>query len=185
MYLVGVALSVELRKGMYAVLQLGDRVVYSSHGVCSLVAVEQRKVDRKIADYYVLEPLEQPGARYYVPVHNQIAVSKLRPLLSVEQLNELLSSPQIKAGVWIPDENQRKNKYRELLNSGDRGALIGMIRLLYDHKASQLAAGRKFHQCDENFLKDAQRLLSSEFSLVLGIPKQEVGIYIEKKLFEE
>lgn len=166
-------------------LQLGDRVVYGIHGVCSLIAIEQRIIDRKKAEYYVLEPLEQPDSRYYVPVHNQIAVSKLRPLLSVEQLDELLYSPQTKAGIWIKDEHQRKNRYRELLNSGDRGALIGMIRLLHDHKASQLAAGRKFHLCDENFLKDAQRLLSSEFSLVLGIPKQEVGIYIEQKLFKE
>ena len=85
----------------------------------------------------------------------------------------------------IDDESQRKSKYRELINSADRGALICMIRLLHDHKAKQLAAGRKFHLCDENFLKDAQKLLSAEFSLVLGIPKQEVASYIEQKLFEE
>lgn len=166
-------------------LQLGDRVVYGIHGVCSLVDIEQRTIDRKKADYYVLEPIEQPGARYYIPIHNEIAVSKLRPLLSVQQLEALLHSPLSKEGTWIADENQRKSKYRELINSGDRGALICMIRLLHDHKEKQLAAGRKFHLCDENFLKDAQKLLSAEFSLVLGIPKQEVGSYIEQKLFEE
>ena len=163
-------------------LQLGERVVYGIHGVCSIVPIEQRIIDRKRADYYVLEPLDQPGSKYYVPVNNQIAVSKLRPLLSVEQMEELLNSIQGVCVSWIADENQRKTKYRELINSGDRGALLGMIRLLQDHKISQLAAGRKFHLCDENFLKDARKLLCSEICLVMGISKQEVAAYLDKKL---
>lgn len=164
--------------------QLGDRVVYGIHGVCSIVAIEQQMIDRKKTDYFVLQPLEQPDSRYYVPVHNQIAVSKLRPLLSVEELEDLLQSPCDGIVTWIEDENQRKNKYREMINSGDRGALLCMIRLLHDHKQTQLAAGRKFHLCDENFLKDAKKVLSAEFALVLGIPKQDVGAYIEEKLFK-
>ena len=164
-------------------LQLGERVVYGIHGVCSIVTIEQRIIDRKKADYYVLEPLDQPGSKYYVPVNNQIAVSKLRPLLTVEQLEAMLNSPE--SVSWIADENQRKNKYRELINSGDRGALLGMIRLLQEHKISQLAAGRKFHLCDENFLKDAKKLLSSEICLVLGVPKRDVSAYIDSKTMKE
>lgn len=163
-------------------LQLGDRVVYGVHGVCCIVDIEQRTIDRKKAEYYVLEPLDQPGAKFYIPTHNQIAVSKLRPLLSAQELDALLLSPEARADVWITDENHRKQRYRELINSGDRVALICMIRSLHKHKAAQLAAGRKFHLCDENFLKDAQKLLSSEFSVVLNIPASAVGAYIESKL---
>ena len=163
-------------------LQMGDRVVYGSHGVCTLVALEQRKVDRKTADYYVLEPIAQPGACYYIPVQNEIAISKLRPLLTAEEIENLFGNPSMYEGVWITDENKRKSKYRELLGNGDRATLICMIRLLQEHRESQLSAGRKFHLCDENFLKDAKKLLTEEFSLVLGISKQDVGAYIEKKL---
>lgn len=166
-------------------LQLGERVVYGSHGVCAVVQIQQRTIDRKKAEYYVLEPLAQPGACYYIPVNNPVALSKLRPLLTAPQLEELLCSPACTDGVWIADENQRKSKYRELLSSGDRGALLCMIRLLHSHRESQLAAGRKFHMCDENFLKDAKKLLSEEFSLVLGIPRQEVAAYIESKLLDK
>ena len=70
-------------------LQLGDRVVYGVHGVCCIVDIEQRTIDRKKAEYYVLEPLDQPGAKFYIPTHNQIAVSKLRPLLSAQELDAL------------------------------------------------------------------------------------------------
>ena len=165
-------------------LQLGDRIVYGIHGVCCVVDIEQRIIDRKKADYYVLEPVDQPGAKFYVPTHNQIAVSKLRPLLTLQELEDLLLSPETHADIWIADENRRKQRYRELINSGDRASLICMIRSHHKHKEAQLAAGRKFHLCDENFLKDAQKLLTSEFSVVLNIPPSDVRAYIESKLSE-
>ena len=158
--------------------------MYRIHGVCTIVDVETKSVDRKKVEYFVLEPKEQPGARYYVPTHNPAALAKLRPLLSAEDLETLLASESTRRISWIADENLRKQKYRELINSADRAALISMIRALYRHKQEQLEAGRKFHRCDENFLRDAQKLLCSEFSLVLGIPQSEVSGYIEKKLCE-
>ncbi len=165
-------------------LQVGSQVVYGIHGVCGIIDVEVRRVDRKNVEYFVLEPKDQPGARFYVPVHNKIAVSKLRPLLSKEELETLIVSDATHQNCWVSDENQRKQKYRELINNADRAALISMIRVLHQHKENQLAAGRKFHLCDENFLRDAQKVLSSEFSFVLGIPQTEVGAYIESKLNE-
>ena len=165
-------------------LQVGTQVVYGIHGVCSIINVEVKKVDRKNVEYFVLEPNEQPGARFYVPTQNQAALAKLRPLLTQEELEVLLTSQDTRQPCWIADENQRKQRYRELINSGDRAALISMIRSLYKHKKTQFEAGRKFHLCDENFLRDAQKLLNSEFALVLGIPQTEVGTYIEQKLHE-
>lgn len=165
-------------------LQIGAQVVYGIHGVCSIVDLEIRRVDRKKVEYLVLEPKEQPGARFYVPTNNETALSKLRPLLSKEELEALLGSEDAHRDCWISEENLRKLKYRELINGGDRAMLISMVRSLHKHKESQLASGRKFHLCDENFLRDAQKLLCSEFSQVLEIPQTEVAAYIEKKLSE-
>ena len=39
-------------------------------------------------------------------------------------------------------------------------------------------AGRKLHLCDENFMRDAEKLLNAEFSLVLNIAPNEVEGYI-------
>ena len=171
-------------KGVFSVLQVGMQVVYGIHGVCSIIDAELRTVDRKKVEYFVLEPREQPGARFYVPTHNQAALAKLRPLLSAEELEALLASEDTHRDCWIPEENLRKLKYRELINGGDRAALISMVRVLHQHRENQLAAGRKFHLCDENFLRDAQKLLISEFSMVLGIPQSDVRTYIDKKLHE-
>ena len=165
-------------------LQIGSQVVYGIHGVCTIIEVEARRVDRKKVEYFVLEPNDQPGARFYVPTQNQVALSKLRPLLTREALDALLVSDDTHRECWIPEENLRKQKYRELINGGDRAALISMIRALQQHKESQLAAGRKFHLSDENFLRDAEKMLRSEFSYVLGMSQAEVSAYIKEKIYE-
>ncbi len=158
----------------------GDRVVYGIHGVCDILGIEIRNVDRKKVEYYILEPISQPGTRYYIPTQNQIAVSKLRPLLSMNGLKDLLSIGLVSKDIWIAEENQRKQRYRELINNSDPQEMIGMVRLLHDRRAEQVAAGKKFHLCDENFLKEAESLLRTEFALVLGIQVNEVDDYVCK-----
>jgi CarD family transcriptional regulator len=158
--------------------QIGDRVVYGIHGVCQIVGLEERSVDRKNISYFALEPLDQPGTRYYIPSENPSALAKLRYLISAEDLQALLASSEIRESCWIADENQRKQRYRELINSSDRVALLQMINTLHQHKKAQAATGRKFYLCDENFLRDAEKLLNAEFSLVLGIKPSDVGAYI-------
>lgn len=165
--------------------QIGDFVVYGVHGVCRIVKTEERTVERKGVSYYVLEPAGQSDARYLIPMHNQAAVSKLRPVLSREELNALLRSEAVRAQEWITDENRRKQLYRDLIGSGDRAALIRMVGALHRHKEEQASAGRKFHLCDENFLRDAQKILDAEFSLVLGIEPGQVGNYILSVMGDE
>lgn len=162
--------------------QTGDRVLYGIHGVCSILDIEEKYVDRKKVSYYVLEPLDQQGTRYYVPAYNQAAVAKLSKLLSASELEALFVAAKARGNDWITDEGQRKQRYRELINSGDREALLGMIHALHHHKRQQAEAGRKFHLCDENFLRDAEKLLRAEFSLVLEIPQEQVGDYIAERM---
>lgn len=161
---------------------IGDLVMYGIHGVCRIVDVQVRAIDRKKVEYLVLEPQHQAGSQYLVPSGNPNAMAKLRPMLSREELEELLASQQVREECWIADENARKQYYRELANSGDRVALLRMVRALYQHRQEQMKAGRKFHLCDENFLRDAQRLIETEFSVVLGIAPEEVREYVLQKL---
>ena len=165
--------------------QRGDQVLYGIHGICNIVDLEMRKIDKKSIEYYVLEPVEQPGTRFYVPTQNPAAVAKLRPIITQEELNDMLRSNDTCADVWIADENQRKQQYRDLITSGDRAALIQMVHTLHRHKEKQAAAGRKFHLCDESFLRDAERLLNAEFSLVLNIDQEDVGRYVQSVIKSE
>jgi len=162
--------------------QKGDRIVYGIHGVCCVVDEEEKQVDRKWVRYLVLEPIGQPGARYLIPTHNMVAMGKLQPLLSREELEQLLISDKIKQGQWLSEDSRRKQLYRELMASGERESILCVIYMLYQYKAQRQTEGKKLHICDENFLRDGEKFISSEISAVLQISADEAKQYLRKKL---
>lgn len=167
---------------MYAV---DDYVVYGIHGVCRILDLQEQCVGTHRRMYYVLEPMDQSGAKYMLPSDNPVVLGKIRPLMSKEELEQILQSSEVEKDCWVADENKRKQIYRELINGGDRATLIRMIGTLERHKQAQTLAGRKFHLCDENFLRDAKKLIESEISLILGIEKLQVGAYIKQAIYGE
>lgn len=162
--------------------QIGDRVLYGVHGVCSVVDVEKRFVDKKQVTYLVLEPVGQDGSRFLIPIHNAAAMGKLCNMLSAEELEIMLQSKEVHSDHWIKDENLRKQTYRDLIASADREKLMGMVHSLYEHKKIQTAAGRKCHLCDENFLRDAEKRLIGEVSIVMNMNPAEAKAYLTEKL---
>ena len=162
--------------------QVGDRVVYGIHGFCDIRDAETQRVDQKEVTYLVLEPLGQPGSRYMVPTHNAVAMGKLKKMLNREELEMLLQSDSVRQDSWIRDEGQRKQAYRELISSGDRERLMAMVHTLYRHKAEQTASGRKVHLCDDNFLRDAEKLLMGEVAIVMGMSSDEAKQYVRSQL---
>lgn len=165
--------------------QIGDQVVYGVHGVCRVVDQEERMIDRKRLTYLALEPVGQDGSRYLVPTHNASAMGKVKRMLSREELTALMDSEEVRKNGWISDENQRKQTYRELIGSGDRVRLMQMVRTLYRHKSVQSAAGRKVHLCDDNFLRDAEKLLLGEVSIVMNLDAEQAKQFLRSKLKED
>ena len=149
--------------------QIEEMVLYGVHGVCRIVAIETMKFGRTRGKYYSLQPLDHPGARFYVPTDNDTASAKMKPLMSRPELLDLLKSPDIRQDLWIDEENIRKMKYRELIARADRTELLSLVYTLYKHKKLMLESGRKFHLSDETFLHDAQKMLSGEFTVVLDM----------------
>ena len=164
--------------------QVGDRVVYGIHGVCAVVALEERVVDRKKVTYLVLEPVGQGGSRFLIPAHNEAAMAKLRKMLSPEELEAMLHDEALHSGNWVVEENRRKQLYRELISGGDRKAILTMICTIHRHKEAQLAAGKKVHQCDENFLHDAEKLLAGEISIVLDMDYPQAINYLRENMYK-
>ena len=163
-------------------LSVGQLVVYGIHGVCKIAGTEVKTVDRKKVEYYVVEPVSQAGACFFVPSGNPVAVGKLRPILTKAELDALFSDLDNWKEVWVAEENQRKQYYRELISGGDRKSLLSMILALQAHRVAQQEAGRKFHLCDENFLRDAQRLLCMEIAVILGTDEPSALSYLQKHI---
>lgn len=161
---------------------VANRVVYGIHGVCDVKAVETKKIDHKEVTYLVLEPVGQPESRYLVPTHNAAAMGKLKRMFTKKEMETLLMSEQGHTCNWNQNDGIRKQNYREMINSGDREQIVAMLHALYLHKEEQAAIGRKLHLCDENFLKDAEKLIAGEISVVMEMDIHQAVQYLRQIL---
>ena len=152
--------------------QVGEMAVYGTHGVCQVTDIQERIVDKATRRYLVLKPIGRSGSQYLVPMENEAAMSKLCPLACREELERLLTAPEIRVSNWIPEENKRKQFYRTL-SGASRECLFQTVCTLYSHRASQKSQGKRLHMCDENFLRDAEKMLSGELEVVLGLTGPE------------
>lgn len=162
--------------------QAGEFVIYGVHGVCRVLGTEKQLVNRKRIEYLVLEPMAGNESKFYLPTQNPTAMSKLQSVLSRDEMDALMASQEIRKDCWIKEENLRKQHYRDLIGSGNRLALLQMVSALYRYKKEQSEAGRKFHQCDDNFLRDAEKLLCSEISLVMELTTEQAKEYLRNQL---
>lgn len=162
--------------------QVGTYVVYGIQGVCRVVGTETQRVNRVRTEFLVLEPLDKHEAKFYLPTGNPSALAKLKSVLTPEEATQLLESAGDDGGCWIPEESRRKQRYRELTSSGDRIALMQMLSALHRYRQVQLDEGRKFHQCDDNFLRDAERILCVEIALVLNMTFEDARADLRQRI---
>ena len=158
--------------------EIGQWVMYGIHGVCRIAGTEKQLVNRKRSEFLVLEPLSKAESKFYLPLGNPTALAKLKPVLSEEELRALLNSPEVREEHWIDEESRRKMYYKELITRGDRKEILQTIYALYRYKAAQMEAGQNFHLCDDNFLRDAEKLMSSEIALVLEMTMEQARDYL-------
>ena len=159
--------------------RIGETVLYGTEGVCTIIEVREMKIGRETAKYYVLRPVYREGSTVFVPVNNQMLLAKMRPLLSVDEINAMLTDIS-----GEEDASQRKTEFQRILLGGDRQELLRMIRTLYLHRQCLQEKGKRLRTNDDQMLRDAEKLLNDEFALVLGIKQREVPEYIRQRLEE-
>ena len=160
----------------------GDHIVYGTQGVCRVTELTSMPLGNEMKDYYVLSPLSDPRSKIFVPVDNPALVSQMRKVLTRDEIECLLSSVSPDTDMWIESDRDRKEFCANTIRSGDRLALLNLIRMLCVHRDIMKDQKKHFHVTDERFLREAENLLHDEFSFVLGLSRSEVSSYINEKL---
>lgn len=162
--------------------QVDDLVLYSAQGVCRIVDIVSKKVNGKVNEYYILKPVYNENAMISVPMHNALAMAKMRRALSCEEIIQLIQTMPDQDLIWIENDHVRKEKYHMILKGSDRAELIRLIKTLYFHQQKQQAKGRKLHNADEMIFAEAEKILYEEFAYVLNIERDQVLPFILKQI---
>jgi CarD family transcriptional regulator len=123
------------------------------------------------------------GSTIFAPTDNEVVLKKMRRLLTKDEIHKLIDSMRSENAVWVENENERKELYRNILAKGDHLELIKMIKAIYAHKAEREAEGKRLHMSDERFFKDAEQILYNEFQYVLDLnDKNGLMAYIFERI---
>ncbi|MBQ5744098.1 MAG: CarD family transcriptional regulator [Ruminococcus sp.] len=152
---------------------VGQTVLYGSNGVCMVDDVTEKRIGKTKIQYYVLKPLCNNTSTLFVPTANQQLVSKMRRILTEDEAEAILRNLP-PCGDWNDNKQERSEQFRAIITEGSCVELIRLIRLVRTHGQEQLAGGKRLHISDERFLKEAEKMICEEFSLVLHISRDEV-----------
>ena len=161
---------------------LGDTVLYGADGVCKISDITERRVGGTTIEYYILKPIYDEKSTILVPSKNEKLLSKMKRILSKDEIYAALDTACSGDPGWIDDDTERKESFRRTVESGDMESLIKILRAIYTHRRNQLSRGKKLHVADERMLKEIEKILFDEVALVLDMKRSQVGTFLTEKL---
>ncbi len=161
---------------------IGDKIMYSSFGICKVTAIEKRNLTGEEQEYYILKLINSDKNIFYVPTNNDMALSKMHPICSKAEVDELISHMNSEGLIWIDNDIRRKEEYSRIIKDADKHEIIRLIKTLYLRRKELAESGKKLRSTDENFLSLAENMLFEEFAYALDIDRSEVVEYIEKHI---
>ena len=159
-------------------LTVGQTVVYGTQGVCTVKEISMLKLGKTKGEYYALSPIDDPGSTVYGPTANEKLMSKLRPVLTGEEADALITEAVREPLEWIESDAERKSACDDIVKNGDRKQLMRLVGMLYRRRELLKDQKKHFHNVDAQYLKTAERMLHGELAYALGIAVDDVADYI-------
>ena len=162
--------------------KIGDVVVYSATGVCKISDICEKSFGADVLQYYMLSPLMKKSSTVFVPINNEKLTQKMHHVLTENEFEETFAIANSQVFVRPDSESERRNKFTEILNSGNRALLIQMVLDLKLYKSQQIQNSRRLHLADERLLSCSQELLFEEIAYVFEIEQDSVQEFLKSKI---
>ena len=162
--------------------EIGELIIYGTTGVCKVEEIGPLNMtginNGKI--YYTLKPIYQDG-KIFTPIDTNVF---MRPIISYEEVHNLINLIPSINETLTGNKNLREIEeyYKTFLETHNCLDIITLVKLLDEKKENSLADKKKPSQVDEKFRSIAENLINEEFSIVLGIKREEVADYITKNI---
>lgn len=154
--------------------KIGDYIVYQKY-VYKIVNIKEKYLTD--IDYFFLENVIDKSLKVKIPITSKA----IRNIMSKEEIDKIISN--IKQ-IDILDINEKniELEYKQLLNSGKPEDLIKIIKTTYLRNKQRLDSKRKISDKDKNYFEQAEKLLYTEFSVVLNMNFDDTKNYIIKEV---
>lgn len=158
---------------------IGDKVVYSSLGVCEILEtaanVEALNTNEP---YYILAPIIERLGKAYVP-HSR--ANLLRPIISKEEALTIIEKIQHLDADDYQDSNTRlvEDHFKELIKTNDCLQILIVCKSMHARiEAQQNKKPASISTTYKRLLDEAERRAHGELAVALGISEDEVVSFI-------
>jgi len=163
--------------------KVNDYVVYKSMGVYKIADITvDRDINNNETEYYVLQQAFKDNLTIKIPVNNQKVL--MRRVIAKDDVLSLIASIPETEIVWIDNNRERSESFKEALNSGESEEWLKLIRTIYLEKQEKSDHGKKLWKSDEEIMKLAEKNLNEEFAIALNITPEEVPDFIREHMPE-
>lgn len=161
--------------------KVDDYIMYGMTGVCKVLEITSEKFAKgEQRKYYVLSPIYYNNVMIKIPVDNKKI--PMRRIISQDNATSLINDMPKMETLWIDDEKKRNEQFKKMLKGGQCEDLVKLVRSLYSNKEYIKSINKKSRQADDDIMKEAERLLNEELSIILNISPDEVSSYISNQI---
>ena len=156
------------------IYEIGDKVIHCRNGVSTIVGTTEMG-ERQ---YFVIHALRGDNENIYVPFIGSENI--VRPVMTVEQADQLLHDLASIEKEFNPNTKQRRDAYKRRLGSGS----VLDIAYLYRQKRlyEDFPENVKLGPSDIDMLEYASNILLDELSLTYNVERDKVEEYIIPKI---
>src|SRR5574341_2196056 len=155
--------------------QVGDKVVYPTHGVGKVESIEEQEVSGLRQSFYVLKILGN-GMRVMVPTQNADRVG-LRGIIAKQDVPKVMAILKKNDVEICPNWNRRFKDNLERIKTGSLYEVATVLRkLVLLQKERNLSFGEK------KMLENVRQLLVSEISHAAGMDEGDARALVDRTI---
>lgn len=160
---------------------IGDLVVYSTHGVCQIDDIYEQTIIGETREYYKLHPVEnEQHLTINAPVNGKgISIMKLMDEHEAKAVLQIFRQPTNE------DVNIQPATYTKLVDEGNRQEIASIINTLLRKKVEVEEENKKLNGRDRDLLRTAKSALFTELSISLDTSIEKINNKISKMVRTE
>jgi CarD family transcriptional regulator len=155
--------------------KIGKTVVYPSHGLGVIEAIEEKKMMGKKQKFYILMIMEK-GTRIMIPCDNAEKVG-LREVIQSNDVRKVVKILKEKPKNILPNWNKR---YRDSLDRIKSGSIYEVATVF--RNLSLLSKDKELSFGEKKMLCETRHLISSEISQAKGISEKQAEKILDTAL---
>lgn len=155
--------------------KIGNTVVYPSHGLGVIEAIEEKSLMGMKQKFYILKIMEK-GTRIMIPCNNADKVG-LREVIQSDDVRKVVKVLKEKPKTILPNWNKRYRESVEKIKSGSIYEVAAVFRNL-----SLLSKDKELSFGEKKMLCETRHLISSEISQAKGISEQQAEKILDTAL---